>query len=126
MVFEKYFQRYLHCQHYNLILLELAYTVYIPSSGITSDTFNHNYYNGQRSLVTSYYQIHIYKPSVLTLSQFFETLDVLILVYPQYKISMTLNIPKIDDTFRAKQNWAVPSSAATTEQTALSCCLAEH
>lgn len=54
---------------------------------------------------------------MLTLSQFFET-DVLILVYPQYKISMTLNIPQID-TLRAKQNWTVSCSAATTELTAV-------
>lgn len=48
MVFEKYFQQYLDCPHTN--------------SGITSDTFNHNYegshvsyiycFYGQKSIVT--------------------------------------------------------------------------
>ena len=73
MVFEKYFQRYLHCQHYNLTLLigvtlHCSYTIFWHYIWY----INHNYYNGQRSLVTINWLI--YKLSVLTLSQFFETL----------------------------------------------------
>lgn len=47
---------------------------------------------------------YIYKPCVLTLSQFLK----LWCVYPHYKISMTLKVNHTDDTFRAKQNSTVP------------------
>lgn len=71
-------------------------------------------------------KVHLYISQVGSPFPSFWNSDVLILVYPQYKISMTLlTYHKIDDTFRAKQNWTV-LQCCSTELTALLCCLAEH